>query len=115
MGTCVLCQQITSEPKIRGTNLCQTGQINQRQAKNMRRINFEIDRLSVDAFVASSYARSLCLDFSPHLREVIPFPPRNMIKLSPFLLSCNAGWSVWDMDFVVSRLVVSVAWYVDEL
>lgn len=115
IGTCVLCQQSPNERIFRETNLGQTWQIDQCQAQNMRRVDLEIDRLPIDAFVASSNARSLCLNFSPHVVEVIPFPTRNMIELCPFLLSSNASWSMWNMNFVVSRAVVSVARYVDEL
>lgn len=115
IGTCVICQQMSHERIFRGTNLGQTWQIDQCQAQNVRRVDLEIDGLSIDAFVASSNARSLCLNFSPHVVEIIPFPSGNMVELCPFLLSCNASWSMWNMNFVVSRSVVSVAWYVDEL
>jgi hypothetical protein len=81
----------------------------------VRRIYLEIDRLSVDAFVASSYARRFCLYLSPHFGKVVPFSTRDMMELCPFLLPRNAGWSMWNMDLVFSWFVVSLAWYVDEL
>jgi hypothetical protein len=81
----------------------------------VRRVYLEIDRLSVDAFVASSYARSLCLNLPPYFGKIVEFPTRNVIKLCPFLLPCDASRSMWDMNLVFPWPVVSFAGYIDEL
>jgi hypothetical protein len=95
--------------------LCQAGQINQRQAQHMRRIYLEVDRLPVDALVAPCYARSFGFDFPFDLGEVIPSSSWNMVKLCPFLLTGNAGWSVRHVYFVGGGFVVPFAGDVDEL
>jgi hypothetical protein len=81
----------------------------------MRRVYLEVDRLSVDALVASCDTRSLCFNLPLHLCEVIPTPSWHMVKLCPFLLARDAGWRVRHMDFVGGRFVVSFAGNVDEL
>jgi hypothetical protein len=81
----------------------------------MRRVYLEINWLPVDAFVASRYSRSLGLDFSLHLGEVIPPPAWNVMKFRPLFLSRDACWCVWHMDFIATRLVVSLAGEIDEL
>jgi hypothetical protein len=80
----------------------------------MRRIDLQVDGLSVDALVASRYSRCFCLDLVSDLAEVIPSPARNMMELGPLLLSCYTGGSVWDVYLIVARFV-TVAWQVDEL
>jgi len=71
--------------------------------------------LPVDAFVATSDATGLVLDLALDLRKVIPPSTRDVIELSPFVLTCDASRRVWYMYLVILRLVVSAAGYVDEL
>jgi hypothetical protein len=78
----------------------------------MRRVNLEVDRLPIDAFIAASYARRLCLDFAFYFLKVVPSPTRNMMELGPFLLRRNARRCVWNLGF---SLLVIVAWNIDEL
>lgn len=81
----------------------------------MRRVNFKVDRLPIDALVVSCYPGCLGLDFTLNLGEVINSPPWNVKKFSPFLLTCYAGRRMWDVYFVMLGLVFAVAWEVDEL
>jgi hypothetical protein len=83
------------------TNLCQTRQINQRQAENVRGVDLQADRLSADALVVSCYPRRLVLDFAPNLFEVVELPAGNMEELCEFLLPRYARWCVWHVDFIV--------------
>ena len=39
--------------KVAVTNLCQTGQINERQAEDVRGVDLQVDWLPVDALVVS--------------------------------------------------------------
>jgi len=95
--------------------LGQTRQIHQRQAKNVGRVDLEVDRLSVDTLVATSYPACLAFYLPLYILKVVPFPSGNVIEFRPFLLTCYTGWSMWDVDFVVAGFVVSIAWEVDKL
>ena len=79
----------------------------------MRRVDFEIYGLSVDALIVSCYSRCLILDLVSNLGEVVESTPWNMEEFSPFLLSCYARGCMGDMDFVVVGFVI--AWKVDQL
>lgn len=81
----------------------------------MRGVDFEINGLSVDALVVSCYPCCLGLDFTLNLGEVVESPTRNVQKLGPFVLACDAGRSVGYVDFIVVRTVFAVAGKVDEL
>lgn len=97
------------------THLCQSRQINQGQAQDVWRVDLEVDGLSVDALVVSCYPGCLGLDLASNLGEVVESPSRMVEKLAPFLLACNAGGCVWDMNLVIFRLVFALARQVDEL
>ena len=81
----------------------------------MWRVDLQVDGLSVDALVAARYATGLALNLPLDILKVIPFPMRLMVEFCPLILPCYAGWRVWDVYFVMARLVVSAAWEVDEL
>lgn len=81
----------------------------------MRREDLQIDRLSVDALVASRDPCRLRFYLLLHLRKVIEFTPWEVVKLGPFVLTGNTSGSVWDVDLVRVRLVVPFTWYVDKL
>lgn len=81
----------------------------------MRRVDLEIDRLPVDALVVTRYPSCLCLDFALDVGEVVEPPSGLVEELAPFLLSCDAGRGMRNVDFVVCRLVFTVAREVDEL
>lgn len=67
------------------SHLCETGQVDQREVKDMRGVDLEVDRLAVDALVAASYARRLILDLSLDVAEVSEPPVRDMVELSPLV------------------------------
>jgi hypothetical protein len=81
----------------------------------MWRVYLEVDWLSVDALVAPCYARSLCFNLPLDLGEIVPPPAWDVVKLCPFLLTGDAGWSVGHVYFVVAGFVVPFAGDVDEL
>lgn len=51
----------------------------------MRRIDLQVDRLTVDTLVAASYASRLVLDLSLDVAEVGKPPVRNVMELSPLV------------------------------
>lgn len=113
MGTCS--RQRRHLQRAGALYLGQTRQINECQAQHVRRVDLEINGLSVDSLVVSCYPRSLVLDLAPDLGEVVVSPPWNMQKLSPFLLPRNTGWSMRHVDFIVVVGVIVFAGKVDEL
>tara|TARA_R110002003_G_scaffold59_19_gene5376 strand:+ start:1958 stop:2278 length:321 start_codon:yes stop_codon:yes gene_type:complete len=80
----------------------------------MRRVDFEVDGLSVDALVVSCYPRRLGFDFASDLGEVVELPPWDVEEFSPFLLASDTCWRVWDVHFV-ALVLISLAGKVDEL
>lgn len=95
------------------TNLCQARQIHQRQAQNMRRVDFEIDGLPVNALVVSCYPRCLVFDFAPNLGEVVEAAAWDVKELCPFLLTRHARWCMWNVYLIVIGPVIAVAGEVD--
>jgi hypothetical protein len=81
----------------------------------MRRIDLEVDRLSVDALVAPRDARSLCFNLPFDLGEIKPSPAGNVVKFRPFLLAGDAGWCVRHVYFIGGGFVVPFAGNVNEL
>lgn len=78
----------------------------------MRRVNFEINRLTVDALVATSDSRGLVFDLSLDVGEIRKPPVRNMMEFGPFCASCGSGTSIGIAGGVWSILVIGD---VDEL
>lgn len=99
----------------RGTHLGQAGQVDQRQAEDVRGVDFEVDGLSVDALVVSCYPGRLGLNLAPDLGEVVEPAPWNVQKLCPLLLARHAGGGVWHVDFVVVVGILALGGQVDEL
>ena len=93
----------------------QAGQIYQGQAEDVRRVDLEVDGLSVDAFVVASNSRRLILDLALHLLEVVESSTGYVIELAPFVLSGYRCGSMRHVDFIVARFVFAVGGYVDEL
>ena len=81
----------------------------------MRRIDFEVYGLPVDAFIVSGNSCRLCLDFPFDLGKVIKSSARDMMELCPLLLSCYTCWSVWCVDFMIFWFVIALAGDIDEL
>jgi hypothetical protein len=96
------------------TNLCETGQINERQAEDVRRVDLQVDRLPIDALVASCYPRGFVLDLALDLGEVVEPLTGDVEKLSPFLLASYTCGRVWYMYLIVV-VFVAFAREVDEL
>lgn len=80
----------------------------------MWRVDLEVDRLPVDAFVVSCYPRGFVLDFAFNLGEVVEPPPGNVQKLSPFLLASYARGGMWNVNLIVI-VFIALAGKVDEL
>ena len=100
--------------KVAVTNLCQTGQINERQAEDVRGVDLQVDWLPVDALVVSCYPRGFVLDLALDIGEVVEPLAGNVEKLSPFLLASYTCGCVGYVDFVIV-VFVAFAWEVDEL
>jgi hypothetical protein len=81
----------------------------------MWRVYLEVNWLPVDALVATSNARSLCLNLPLNLCKIIPPPSGHVMKLCPVLLCCNACRCVWYACLIVVRFVLSFGGYIDEL
>jgi hypothetical protein len=94
------------------TNLGQTRQINQSQVEDMRRVDFEVDGLPVDALVGSRDPRGFILDLSLHVGEVVEPPVWNVMELGPLRAPRYVGGSVGVVDGLWSILIVGD---VDEL
>jgi hypothetical protein len=81
----------------------------------VRRVDLEVDGLSVDALVVSCDSGRLVLDLAPDLGEVVVSPPGDVEELSPFLLSGDARGGVGNVDLIVFVGVFALAGQVDEL
>jgi hypothetical protein len=96
------------------TDLCETGQIDQGQTENMGRVDFQVHGLTVDALVVSSNSGRLVLNLSLDLAKVVEATTRDVVELSPFVLTSNRGRGVWHVD-LIAVWSVGVAGDVDEL
>ena len=93
-------------PEIGSRNLCQPRQINQCQAQYVRRVDFEVYWLPVDAFVIACYSRRLVLDFPLDILKFRKSSIRDVVELGPFWLRSHRrrcmslGGIVigWDID-----------------
>ena len=72
----------------------------------MRRVYLEIYGRSIDTLVASGDACRLHLDLALHILKVVPSPPRNMMKLGPFLLRSYASRSMRNGGFAANARIV---------
>ena len=81
----------------------------------MRRVDLQVDRLPIDAFVVTSNPSSFRLNLPLDLLEIKKSPTHHMVEFRPFLLSSNTCWGMWDMDLARAGLVVPFAWDVYEL
>ena len=52
----------------------------------MRRVDLQMDWLSIDAFVVASDARGLILNLSLHVCKVLKSPAGNVVEFGPFIL-----------------------------
>jgi hypothetical protein len=100
--------------KVAVTNLCQAGQVNERQAEDVRGVDLQVDGLPVDALVVSCYSRRLVLDLALDVGEVVEPLAGDVEELAPFLLAGYTGWCVGHVDLVVV-VFVAFAREVDEL
>jgi hypothetical protein len=102
---------VLSAEKAAVTNLCQTRQIDQRQAEDVWREDLQADRLPADALVVSRYPRRLVLDLAFDLLEVEELAAGNVEEL---LLAGYACRCVWNVD-LITVVFVAFAREVDEL
>lgn len=79
----------------------------------MRRVNLEVDRLSVNALVVACYPGCFRLYFTLYLGEIVKPSSRVVKKLAPFLLTRDTGGRVGDMNFIMGRFVLAVARKID--
>lgn len=98
-----------------GTHLRKTWQVDQGQAQDVGRVDFEVNGLSVDALVVACYSRRLILNLPFHFTEVVEAATHHVVELGPLILTSNTCGSVWDIDLIAIRFVVSGAWNIDEL
>jgi len=97
---------ILRRPEIGTKNLRQARQINQCQAQDVRRVDFEVYWLPVDALVVASYSCRLILDFPLDILEFRKSSIRDVVELGPFWLCSYSRrrvsfWGVvigWDID-----------------
>ena len=80
----------------------------------MRREDFQVDRLPVDALVVTSNPCRFIFDLMLDLAKVSEFAPRNMMELGPLVLLCNACRCMRNMNFVAFGCV-TLAGNVDKL
>ena len=66
----------------------------------MWRVYFEVDRLSVDALVVTSYPGRLVLDLSLYILEIRKATIGNVVELCPFWLRRYTRRSMRYMNFV---------------
>lgn len=74
--------------------LGQTWQIYQSQIEDVRRVDLEIDRLSIDAFVVARYPGGFILNFAFDIGEVAESAVWDMMELGPFRPSSLRGRSI---------------------
>lgn len=68
---------------ITNRDLCQTRQIHQCQTKNMRRVDLQVDRVSIDSLIISCYPGRLIFNLFPHLGEVVVLTAGYMVEFGP--------------------------------
>lgn len=112
---CLMLERAVDQPPSKSTCLCKTWQIDQGKTEDMGRVDFEVDRLSVDAFVASRYPGSLIFNLPLDLVEVVKLATGYVTKLAPLILSSYTGGSMWYVDLVAFRFVLVIAWNIDQL
>lgn len=81
----------------------------------MGREDLEIDRLSIDALVASCDPCRLRFNLLLHLSKVIKLAPRQVVEFGPFVLTGNTSSRMWDMDLIGFRLIITFTGNVDKL
>lgn len=73
------------------TDLCQSWQVNEREVQDVRRVDFQVDGLAVDALVASCNSRRLIFNFPLHIPKVGEPPVGNMVELCPLIPESLVG------------------------
>jgi hypothetical protein len=81
-----------------GANLCQSRKVDQRKVEDVRRVDLEIDRLAVDALVASSYPRGFILDLSLNVAKIRESSAWDMMELGPLRASSGSRRSIWIVE-----------------
>ena len=56
----------------------------------MRRVNFQVDRLSIDALVVPCYPSSFVFDFFPDFSKVVESTTGNVMELGPVVKRSRA-------------------------
>jgi hypothetical protein len=95
-------------------NLCQTGQIDKGEGKNVGRVNSKVDGRGRDAGIAACFCFCLFDDLISNLVEIVELLARNMKKLAPLISICFFISSCRDLllDSICLRLA---SFAVDEL
>lgn len=71
--------------------LGQAGKINEGQVENMRRVDFQVDGLSVDSLVGTGDARRLIFDLALDIGKVVETSIGNVVELCPLGTSRSGG------------------------
>jgi hypothetical protein len=71
--------------------LCQSRQVNQRQAQDMWRVDLEVYGLAVNTLVISSYSRRFILYLPLDILELCESAIGNVVEFGPFWLRSHAG------------------------
>jgi hypothetical protein len=100
---------------ISNGHLGQTWQIDQSQAQDVRGVDFEVDGLSVDALVRACDPVGLVFNLPLDFLEIVESTARNVVELSPFILTSDRLGGVRDVDCVVFGFVGARGGNVDEL
>jgi hypothetical protein len=80
----------------------------------MRRVDLQVDGLTVDALVVSSNSGRLVLNLPLDLTEIVEATTGNVVELSPFVLTSNRGRGVWHV-YLIALGSVGITGDVDEL
>ena len=85
--------------------LGQAREINQGQIENMRRVNFEINGLSVDSLIGAGDTRSLVLNLALDIGKVVEPSIGDMVELCPLGASRSGGRAEAVLDWLGSILI----------
>ena len=81
----------------------------------MRRVDLEVDRLSVDALIVPCYAGCFVLDLVFDVFEVLKCSSWQMVEFCPFAMSSYTCCGMWNVEIPIFLFVIILAGYIDEL
>ena len=81
----------------------------------MRRVDLQVNGLTVDALVVTGNTRCFILNLPLDIRKLSELPMWYVVKFRPLILASDAGRCVWNVYFVVLWLICPLTWNVDKL